>query len=761
MKHRSVPEFSSYLPYAGMIDEGVIITKDAILMRTFRLHCFDLSYEHNGKIITSLKTLNNSFRLLSDGWTIYIDAIRSTRTIGDSVIWHDAPEAVKRFDGLRGKSLGRMFSNAFYLTYCYSIEERKTAASFLFRNEGTEHSIGEDVRRFITITDELYNILLTSFQAVEKLTSSSLLTYLHSCFSSNHRVLMPECPFYLDLYLSDIRFYPDSICRLNGEYMLCASIRDFPSETHTGMLHRLMKKNIAFRLTSRFVFLSRETAKKKITSIRKTHFQKRKGIGALLSEAILKSPTSLEDTESISLTAEAGEALSTMASGDIAFGYLSTSIMVKNASYKKAKSELEELVKSVNEAGFICKEETYNSPFTFLGSLPGNIHENVRQPLISSKNMLHLFPVSDTWEGNFSNEHIKTLTSFDYPLMVTKSNNSAFYLNLNVGDVGHTLVIGPTGSGKSIILNTFALQFLRYPGVRVVFFDKDASSRYACRNAGGIFYTIGAPDEDLHLNPFCGIDGKEHRLWLKDFLAQFFRSRTIPLSSSDETEILRALESMSRMNIEHLCFDTFQKTIQDEEMRAAVTCFTANGEYSHLFGPVTDTFSSNRFISFEMNVLMRQSAEIVQFVLGYLFYKLKNLFDGSPTLLILDEAWLFLDNDFFASYVKDWLKTLRKKNVYVILATQEVSDTKTTIFSTILNACKTKIVLPNPQANQSENMRLYQELGLSEGDIDAVAGATEKKEYFYLSPRGKQMFDLCLCETQLSMLTSFMKGDIN
>ena len=746
--------FAEVLPYAGLVENGIMVTKDAELLRTARVVARDLDYAENYEVAQCLRNINNSFRFLGEGWTLYIDSIRRQVTVPRGYYSETTPEAARRFEAARGAAIGRLYQTEFFVSLVYSIAEKKTAERFLFKSANEkEDSITSDLARFVSVSDDVFSLYASSFGELEILDSEALLAYLHGCFGEYHPVKAPEVPFYLDWYLSDAKFIPDSICRLDDDYVVTASIHDFPGTTHVGMMNALMRVEGEFRVSTRFRFVSKGSARAAIKRIRASDYKKRKGIGAIFSEAITKEETQLEDTEALARASESSSALESLAQGDMQFGYATTAIVVRNRSHRAARATLERVRKVVNELGFVCKEETLNNPLAFLGSLPGNLRFNPRAPLISTRNLTHFFPISATWPGSWRNEHLHAELGVDYPHMVTRSGSGSFHLNLNVGDVGHTLIVGPTGAGKSILLNTLALQWLRYPGVRVVFFDKDRSSLAACTNAGGIFYEIGAEGAGgaIRLNPFGDVASRDHRLWLAQFLAAFIRMKGFAVNPAKEEELFKTLESMVSMAPEDLNFRTFQSAVQDTEIRSVLNAFT-EGEFSGLFSSGKDDFAMSAWTTFEMNALMQMGDEVVRFVLGYLFAKLGRMFDGTPTLLVLDEAWLFLDHEVFRAMLRDWLKTLRKKNVYVVLATQEIADAQSTIFSTIVNACLTKILLPNVQAGQSENARLYKDLGCSDGDVDALREAQPKREYFYLSAKGRQMFELCLDKTQLDIL---------
>jgi type IV secretion system protein VirB4 len=565
-------------------------------------------------------------------------------------------------------------------------------------------------------------------------------------------VLTPDVPWHLDVYLSDAKVTVDTDCTVDEDHVVTASVHDVPGETHAGMVSRIMQAPFEFRLVTRYTFLSDATAKGKIKTIRRTQFQKRKGVGAMFSEAATGEKTEVEDTDATNLAAEASDALEALTDPVTKFGYLTTSIVVRDPNYRRAVQRLDELRKLVNDEGFIVKQETFGNPFVFLGSLPGNISYNARQPMLSTKNLAHHYPISQPWEGDYRNDHLYHLTGADWPHIAARAGNSPFFVNLNYGDVGHTFVVGPTGSGKSILLNTLAIQWLRYPDTRVVFFDKDRTSRPATINTGGSFYDLGSDDAGLLLNPFADIHDPGHRAWLSQFLAHYLRDKQIDVSTRDENELHAAVEHMATLEPDALKFETFRDNIQHEEIRAALHPFI-EGEYAHLFTSDSDTIAQNRWTTFEMGTLMTMDEYIVRFVLAYLFQKLSRIFGGTPTLMLLDESFMYLDNPTFRTMLRDWLKVLRKQHVYVALATQDIADVANSpIFSTVLNACQTRILLPNPRAMEGTNYELYQAMGLTDGDILGLRDARNKREYFYVGPKGKQLFELNLNPTQLDIL---------
>jgi len=136
---------------------------------------------------------------------------------------------------------------------------------------------------------------------------------------------------------------------------------------------------------------------------------------------------------------------------------------------------------------------------------------------------------------------------------------------------------------------------------------------------------------------------------------------------------------------------------------------------------------------------------IVPPVLSYLFHRLEQRFTGEPTLLILDEAWLFLIDPIFLAKIKEWLKVLRKKNVSVVFATQSLADVADSpIMPVLLESCFSKIYLPNTEALSQSTKKVYIEFGLNEQQCQILANSIKKRHYYYVSNEGSRLFELGL-----------------
>jgi type IV secretion system protein VirB4 len=228
----------------------------------------------------------------------------------------------------------------------------------------------------------------------------------------------------------------------------------------------------------------------------------------------------------------------------------------------------------------------------------------------------------------------------------------------------------------------------------------------------------------------------------------------LAVTAETRIEIWQALLSLAEQPVLSRTLSIFRSLVQDEDIRKALQPFTLLGPFGYLFDAHDEHDSADFWQVFEMAELFEQKAA-VRPALYYLFHRLLKKFDGRPTLLILDEAWLLLEDSQFAKQIKQWLKELRKSNVYVVFATQSIADAmQSSIAMTIKECCPTKIFLPNMSAQDESSAAFYSSMGLNERQVDIVASAIPKREYYLFSPSGNRLFDLALGPKALALCAS-------
>ena len=255
---------------------------------------------------------------------------------------------------------------------------------------------------------------------------------------------------------------------------------------------------------------------------------------------------------------------------------------------------------------------------------------------------------------------------------------------------------------------------------------------------------------DISTNSFADIEN------------HIFEAENIVVTPALKEKIWVALTNLSTNDKRDRTIERLHSHLQDDELKQAIYQYTKYGAYGQFFDNNTDNFSNNSFISFEMGDVMEQP-KVAPHILNYMFHRLERdkFKKGKRTLLVLDEAWVFIDNAQMRNKIRDWLKTLRKLGVAVLFATQSLDDIiNSNIASAIIDACKTKILLPNEYAKTSWS-DLYRKVGLNDKEIQDINDAQQKQDYFYKSTKGARMFQLELSQLELALVGSTDKVDFD
>lgn len=613
----------------------------------------------------------------------------------------------------------------------------------------------DHLESFVHETNRAIDLLASVMPEVHPLNDEETLTYLHSCVSTKrHVVRVPDVPAYLDAFLCDESFMGGIAPALGRCNLRAVTVLGFPAVTFPGVLDDLNRLGVSYRWVTRFLSLDRAQANSVLKRYRRQWFAKRKSIGAILKEVMFSEASSLVDTDADNKAIDADAALQELGEDLVSFGYLTTTVCVLDEHHHVADEKIRAIERAINARGFTTIRETMNAVEAWLGSLPGQVYANVRQPIVHTLNLAHMCPLSAVWAGPERCEHLQ-----GPPLMVTKTKGATpFRLSTHVGDVGHALVVGPTGAGKSVLLSMLALQFRRYPGSRIVMFDKGRSARATTLGMGGKWYELGV-NGGLAFQPLRRIDDNGSRLWALDWVCGVLAHERVTISPEVKESIWSALGSLASAPQRERTMTGLVALLTRDALRQALEPYTLEGPYGRFLDADQDHLADADVLTFEMDELMGLSG-LVAPVLTYMFHALERGFNGRPTLLVIDEAWIFLDDPLFSQRVREWLKTLRKKNVAVIFSTQSLADIATSkIALAITESCPTRIFLPNPRAVEPAQCEIYTRFGLNETQIRLVAEAFPKRDYYIQSRAGNRLFELELGPIALAFAASSTPDD--
>lgn len=466
-------------------------------------------------------------------------------------------------------------------------------------------------------------------------------------------------------------------------------------------------------------------------------------------DQIFKTHTGAIDLHAQEMAADAETAMGVAAAGDVQFAQYSANIICLDEDRARLYESARLVMKTIQNLGFSCRVETVNAVEAWRGSLPGDGYSNIRRVLLHTLNLADMLPITSVWAGLRENPS-GLMPKHSPPLLFAATSGATpFRVNLHVSDLGHTLVVGPSGAGKSTALGLIAAQWFRYSRAQVFVFDRGYSAWMLTRAAGGEFYDLAGPKTDLAFCPLKGIDGDAELQWAVGWIEVLCELNGLKFGPRHRNAVS---EAVSRLRFSPTrTLTELSAEIQDTEIRDALQHFTVMGPMGQLLDADHDMLGAGRFLSFETENLMQLDDKAVIPVLLYLFRRIEQRLDGSPTLVILDEAWSYIRHELFRNRLRDWLKTMRRKNAAVIMATQQISDiANSDIADVVLENCPTKVLLPNAEAKNPGSRDFYQRVGLNERELEILQVSIPKQHYYILSPLGRRLVDLGVGKVALS-----------
>ena len=764
-EYRKKPQaLADFLPWAALIAPGVIANKDGSFQRTARFRGPDLDSATPAELVSTTARLNGALRRLGSGWAVFVEAQRVPANRYPRSRFPDAASALVEMERrFQFEEEGAHFESAYFLTLVWlpPVDAADRAEGWLYENRAVAGADGRAaLTGFVDRTDRVLALLDGFMPEAAWLSDQETLTYLHSTVSTRrHAVRVPETPMHLDAILVDEPLSGGLEPRLGNAHLRTLTVLGFPSRTWPGLLDDLNRLAFPYRWCVRAVALDKTDATKVLSRIRRQWFAKRKSIAAIVKEVMINEASVLMDSDAANKAADADMALQELGSDLIGEAYVTATVTVWDEDARAADERLRLVEKTIQGRDFTCIREGVNAVEAWLGSLPGQLYANVRQPPISTLNLAHMMPFSAVWAGPPRDEHL------DAPaLFVAKTEGSTpFRFSLHVGDVGHTLIVGPTGAGKSVLLAVMAMQFRRYDRAQIFAFDFGGSIRAATLAMGGDWHDLGGSlsedtAEPVALQPLARIHLAEERAWAAEWVAAILGRESVVVTPEVKEHLWSALGSLASAPVHERTLTGLSVLLQSQALKRALQPYCLNGPWGRLLDADAERLGEADVQAIETEGLIGTGAAAA--VLAYLFHRIEDRLDGRPTLLIVDEGWLALDDEGFSGQLREWLKTLRKKNASVVFSTQSLADIDNSpIAPAIIESCPTRVFLANERALEPQIAATYGRFGLSDRQIEILSQATPKRDYYCQSRRGNRLFELGLGEVALAFAAASSKTD--
>lgn len=778
------------LNYAAVVAPGVVQCKDGSFLAGFWYRGPDTISSSVEELDMLSQQANRALSMFGTGWAIWVDAVRVPASAYPARSASSFPEPISalieeewraKFDQVSDSQVG-YFETRYAMILQYTPPSRTSRRVVdLFYSDSTDQT-GDPVGymdrlltgfqlqldRFVdAINRSLPIVRMDSRVGVSHGTgrevwNEELVDFLYWCVSGQFIALnLPTDGSYLDGLFAVADLYGGERPRLGREHILVVALTGFPLESSADMLGELDRLPFAYRFSTRFISRDTHESKGDINALRKRWGSKSRGFSDQI-QGTTKGPVSESDMLRHN---EAAEALSKAEEGAVTFGYYTPQIVLRGSDLVALELRGRELVSLLGKAGFSARVEDMNSMEAWLGSLPGHTVYNLRRPLVHTQNLADLLALSSVWPGHKSNP-CPFYPEASPPLMQVETDGSTpFRFSLHVGDVGHTMILGPTGTGKSVLLTAIMAQHFRYPNAQVFAFDKGMSAFALCKAMGGAHFEIGVSGGGAFA-PLANLKTEADFSWAAEFIESLFLLQVSRAPSPGQrAEIYRAVVQLQTDSGRSM--SDFVATVQDSMIKEALGYYCMGGAAGSLLDSMRDEVTLADFTVFEIEELMAMGPKAVLPVFLYIDFLIRRRLDGRPTLLVIDEAWVLLGHPVFRDKLVEWLKVLRKANVAVVVATQSVADFANSGVSSQINEnTPTHIYLANPDATRRGTEQapgpadLYSGLGASPSEIAVIAQLQRKREYYVTSIEGKRRMDLRLGPIALAFLAVSDKPSI-
>lgn len=715
---------ASHLPYLRHVDDVTIETVDGFLMQTI---CLDgLLFETADTIEVNYRTQLRDAMLQAVGtpqFAIYHHVIRRK---AEMTLQAHYPDAFSRdLDERWRKRLAsrQMYVNDLFLTIVRRPMQGRSGLLDRVRNFASRSMTGAAVefaaaRRSLQAASEAimaslanYGPRLLSVQQSATGPRSEPLEFLGYIYNAEMRPMgLPHGPLADHLPFRRISFGQDAL-ELAGagiyprKFGAVISIKDYPGQTFPGMFDELYRLPFEMTVSQSFAFVERGQA-----------------LGRM--NLALRRMRAVED-EALSLRDELSRAKDDVAAQRAGFGEHHASIVLWAENLEALNGHVAEVTAILADLGIVAVREDIAIEPTFWAQFPGNFRYIARRALISTRNFaglasLHNFPV-----GRYRGHHWGEAVA-----LFETTAAGPYFFNFHNNDLGNFTIIGPSGSGKTVVLN-FLLAQARKFAPRIVFFDKDRGAELFIRAIGGRYDRL-RPGASSGLNPLQIDDTPANRQFLLEWLSMLAGGL-----DGVETEVVKdAIEANFAQVRSHRRLGDIVALFRGHSRPAAGDLYArmrpwwGDGERAWLFDNKEDlTDLSAASVGFDMTAILDDPVVRTP-TLAYFFHRVEERLDGNPTIIVVDEGWKALDDEVFVRRIKDWEKTIRKRNGIVGFATQSAQDAlESRIASAIIEQAATQIFMINPKARAEDYIDGF---GLTSHEFELVRTLPDNSHCFLI-----------------------------
>jgi type IV secretion/conjugal transfer VirB4 family ATPase len=770
--HTTSTSFSELVPWMSMVAPDMIVNLDGSLVVFYSFKGIDAE----GLMVSDSDRYAN---LLEHGLKVCDDHVTMWSTVDRRKIY-DYPDG--HFESEIGAAInrswqdqftnGNQYANHHYMAFMYSAGKgaegffESVSSHLKTHQSGIGAAIADTVQSFISKKvaiknqfeqlDVMKNIFYSKLREFEetvselgfrRLKKEELLSYLHtrcSPASANQPVAMPDVPAYLNTWLPDNTMHREHdqlvFKDINDCHVGALTVKGWPNVASPGIIDSLLTAPAELTVSQIFRFVESSKAKRFIEGIEEHHRASSKSIITTVMEAVTKEPSDQVDTGKLILAEDAQDAMRELTVSNRHFGYYNMTVLGYGSTQVELEENLKVIASGLRQKGFILMRESLHLLAAFSSTLPGQWATSFRWSFMNIGNATDLAMIRTLDVGEKLNKHLTEQTGRTQHALTVLPTEFAtpYYFSFHESDLAHTLVVGPAGSGKTSIVNFLISQFEKHSPCNRIIFDKD----YSCwistliQNGSHIDMDLRSGSA-VKLNPFTLLKDPKNIIWLVEFVKVLATTRGYVLAPDDDLDLLEAMSALRMQPDVFWTLSNYVTNLKSIHLKSQFSLWYGEGLYAKYFDNLEDEFQLNPFVAIEMGGLL--GTDVAAPFMEYAFFRVNQMLDGRPTLIYIEECWFMLENKTFSARINDWLKTLRKKNAFVIMATQSLHEIATSeIFSSIIDNMQNRIYLANPSAYAHRDM-YEQKFGLNMTQVDRIANAIPKQQYYIVTPKMARM----------------------
>jgi type IV secretion system protein VirB4 len=791
----SARSFSELVPWMLQIAPNMVINKDGSLLACYEFYGMDAEGAQITEVDRTCGMVEHAMRVFDERFTVWWTMDRRRTMHYPDASFEDpfseyVNEVWKNQFIQRGQYINRHFVSILYtppggvegvfekVAHYVRQEEMplsravaETLKSTILKKAAFSYEYAQ-LERFA----EEFSEKLTAFEQILSdltllpLRNGELLGFLNrrcSPSSLSEEVAPSKHTMYLDSLLpTDTMISRGDTLLMRGtggdRHLAAISVKDWPDLSYPGLLDVLMAVPGEITISQCLRMVSSDKAKKVLEDIERHNRNMSKSFKTYMIEAFSHQESGKVDHGRIALAEDARDAITEMSTHGRVYGYYNLTIL----THGKTSEEADELTKICGrvlaQKGFLTVRENMHLLSCFTGSFPGQAGTLVRWSWMSTANLADLAPARSLKIGNPYNSHFTEQFSTPdkpFPALTALPTEYAtpYYFNFHQADLAHTLVVGPSRSGKSAFNNFLISLSQKYQPSYTFIFDKDYSCKIPTLIQGGEHVDIGNPDgEPVKLNPMNMVKNPGDRAWLVKWIEVLLTAKGDELNVDDERDLWEGLVKLADQPEDMHSLSGLGPLIP-KRLHGLLQPWIGDGAKASFFDNEEDSFSLGRFTCVEMGHLFKD-AVVARAFIDYAFYRISKMLDGRPTLIYVEEAWFLLGDEQFAKVINDWLRTLAKKNAWIMMATQSLDEAaRSEIFAAIIDNIPNRIFLPNPNAGAHEEL-YTKKFGLNIEQFNRVRNGTPKLDYYIVTPVLSRMVQVSLPKEVLAVVRSDSKA---